>query len=149
MRIKAIQFFLTTFFCVSCHAQSDDLCVASPKGICRLPVDAVFFARDRLLGKKIGVQGIASVEDDGVYFYPDLESRKYLVRERAVRVIGGGGHLKDIEFLDGKRINFVGVLGKGDGDFWATITLVNDPLEEPLPIKNYSPAPPPPKSLSN
>ena len=142
-----IFFFLAIFFCVSCHARSDSLCMDSPKGICKIPVDAIFFARDRLLGKKIGVQGIASVETDGIYFYPDVESKKYRVRERAVRVVGDDNHLRDIEYLDGKRLSFLGILSKGRGNFWATITLVNVPLEEPLPIKHYSPAPPPPKDL--
>lgn len=131
---------------LSCaSAEKNNYCANGLRGGCLVPIDAVYAAREELIGKEIYLQGVVSIELDQYFIYPDDESRKYRVRERAIHLVPSDSRLfSNLPFLDGKRMSFYGRMRKNNGFFWAEFFVLSEPMEVPLHTPVYPPAPPKP-----
>jgi hypothetical protein len=149
MKRKIVAAIIVACVLTSCENGNDDsMCLPLDKGVCRIPYEVIFSSKESLIGRNVGMQGIASIEGDGIYFYPDVESKKYLVREKAVRIKSvNKEYLKSIGYLDGRRLAFMGSIEASEGNYWAGMILANEPHEVPLPVDVLPPAPPPPPDV--
>lgn len=154
MRLQRPVFsFVATLAMASCAVTNKNdvraQCVFSSGELCRVPYEAVLSSRKRFDEVLISVDGVLSVESESIYVYPNLESKKFSIRSKALEIRGSIERIEVAKFLDGKYVTVVGRFRVGDADNWGVLDLALEPHEIPEPFDanaTIPAAPPPPRS---